>query len=100
MINWPSQLYTAFSPDPAPAATFFQWLAQSYGLSQYLNVLDVGCGTGQALPLYASLGWRVVGLEVDPDFYAAAGTLAKTFCYGEVQARLGGFNDIEDVDAL
>jgi 2-polyprenyl-3-methyl-5-hydroxy-6-metoxy-1,4-benzoquinol methylase len=68
--NLPSQLYSVFSPKPGTVMSFIQWLTHSYWLGKNLRVLDVGCGPGKMLPEYARLGWRVVGLEVDADFYA------------------------------
>jgi SAM-dependent methyltransferase len=91
--NLPSQLYSAFSPQPNTAVNFIRWLARSYRLGKNLRMLDVGCGPGKMLPKYAELGWRVVGLEVDKDFYAQAAKLAETLEGVEVQQ--GGFNDIK-----
>jgi 2-polyprenyl-3-methyl-5-hydroxy-6-metoxy-1,4-benzoquinol methylase len=40
------------------------------------DLLEVGCGAGSRLPLFAALGWRVTGQDVDAD--AAAEALRKT----------------------
>lgn len=91
--NLSSQLYSVFSPKPGAVVNFIQWLAHSYRLSCHLSILDVGCGPGKMLPEYKQLGWRVVGLEVDTDFYIQAVELAKTLEGVEVQQ--GGFNEIK-----
>src|SRR5688572_23012596 len=97
MGNLPSDLYDAFSPDPGPAVEFVYWLRESYEIhGEQINILDVGCGPGQSLMEFAGLGWRVVGLEPNPDFYAEAKTLAEGTEQLEVQP--GGFNDIQGVD--
>lgn len=91
--NLPSQFYSVFSPKPGAVVSFIQWLTCSYRLGKNLRVLDVGCGPGKMLSEYGRLGWRVVGLEVDADFYAQATQLAETLEGVEVQQ--GGFNDIK-----
>ena len=97
MENLPSDLYDAFSPDPGPAVEFVNWLRESYGLyGKKIHILDVGCGPGQSLKEYARLGWRVVGLEPDPDFYAEVKVLAQET--EQIEAQPGGFNDIQGVD--
>lgn len=67
-----SVLYTAFDKDSAPVAGFVQWLADTHGLPQDLKVLDIGCGPGRMLSEYDRFGWRVTGMEPDPDFYQEA----------------------------
>src|SRR4026209_1496775 len=97
MENLPSDLYDAFSPDPGPAVEFVKWLKESYRIpGKKINVLDVGCGPGQSLKEYARLGWHVVGLEPNPDFYAEAKALAEET--EQIEAQLGGFNDIQGLD--
>lgn len=91
--NLSSQLYSAFSPKPEAVVSFLHWLTQSYHLGKNLRVLDVGCGPGKMLPKYAELGWQVLGLEVEPDFYTQAVQTAKTVEGSEIQQ--GGFNDIK-----
>lgn len=98
VTNLPSQFYSVFSPKPGAVVNFIQWLTCSYRLNKKLRVLDVGCGPGKMLPEYARLGWRVVGLEVDTDFYAQAVQLAETLEGVEVQQ--GGFNDIKQRSAF
>jgi SAM-dependent methyltransferase len=96
MENLPSDIYDAFSPEPGPAVAFVKWLKASYGLpGEKINILDVGCGPGQSLKEYACLGWDVVGLEPNPDFYAEAKALAGET--EQVEAQLGGFNDIQEI---
>jgi SAM-dependent methyltransferase len=96
MENLPSDLYDAFSPDPGPAVEFVNWLKESYGLhGEKIDILDVGCGPGQSLKEYARLGWRVVGMEPNPDFYAEAKALAEETV--QIEARPDGFNDIQEV---
>jgi 2-polyprenyl-3-methyl-5-hydroxy-6-metoxy-1,4-benzoquinol methylase len=36
------------------------------------DLLEVGCGAGERLPLFAARGWRVTGQEVDPEAAAQA----------------------------
>ncbi len=72
MSNLESELYRLFSPPPQPAVEFICWLAQQYQLDEPLALLDVGIGTGQALPLYQQRKWRVVGYEPNETFLERA----------------------------
>lgn len=99
MENLTSDIYAAFSPDPGPAVEFVNWLKGSYGLAgKNLHILDIGCGPGESLKEYARLGWRVAGLEPNPDFYAEAKALAEET--ERIEVRCGGFNDIQEVDCF
>lgn len=91
-----SEVYTAFDADPAPIAAFVRRLAEHYRLEEPLEVLDAGCGPGRLLPEYARFGWRVVGLEPEPDFAATAEQVAATT--PGVEVLRGGFGDLEERD--
>lgn len=90
MSNLECDLYRIFSPDGNSATDFLVWVAQEYGLSEPLNLLDVGIGTGQALPLYAERGWSVVGYEPDETFADCARADANN-----AEIITGGFLDID-----
>jgi SAM-dependent methyltransferase len=88
-----STLYDAFSTQsPAVPLAFVAWLAKSRALPADLHVLDVGCGTGRMLRPYAAQGWRVTGMEPDPDYRARAAAEAEGLPSVEVIA--GGWHDI------
>jgi 2-polyprenyl-6-hydroxyphenyl methylase/3-demethylubiquinone-9 3-methyltransferase len=53
-------------PDPAFRRRAAWLLAQLQGLPTGARVLDVGCGQGFYLPLYAELGLVATGVEMDP----------------------------------
>jgi SAM-dependent methyltransferase len=95
MENLSSALYSVFDHDPKPIKAFVRWLAQTEGLGDSLTVLDVGCGPGRMLAEYAALGWKVVGMEPDSDFYEEARENFKGI--ENVEIRPGGLNDNEAV---
>lgn len=43
-------------------------IREPYGANR---LLDVGCGSGQLLEVYRTLGWHVCGIEISPDACAA-----------------------------
>lgn len=53
-------------PDPAFRRRAAWLLAQLEGLPKGARVLDIGCGQGFYLPLYAELGLKATGIELDP----------------------------------
>ena len=59
-------------PDPAFRRRAAWMLAQLEGLPPGAHVLDIGCGQGFYLPLYAALGLVATGVELDPIPRAAA----------------------------
>lgn len=88
-----STLYDAFSTQsPAVPLGFVVWLARSHALPADLHVLDVGCGTGRMLRPYAEQGWRVTGMEPDPDYRAHAAAEAEALPHVEVIP--GGWREI------
>ena len=92
-----AQLYSLYETDPDPVVAFLRHLTRSYGLPDTPRVLDVGCGPGRLLAPLAALGWRVTGLEPDPDYAAAAA--AKARALEGVDVCRGGFGDV-DADAV
>lgn len=94
MKNLHSFVYTAFDADPAPITAFLQWLARQHDLPAHLHLLDMGCGPGRMLGEYATLGWQVTGMELDPDFYAQAQAAAGELPGAAVKS--GGFAQIDD----
>jgi SAM-dependent methyltransferase len=92
-----ARLYALYETDPAPIVDFLRRLAASYDLRGDLDVLDVGCGPGRLLGPLAALGWKVTGLEPDPDYAAAAREKAAALPGAAV--RTGGFAEIETTGA-
>lgn len=94
-----ADLYALYESDPAPIADFLRWLAASFDLpagDPPLRVLDVGCGPGRMLAPLSELGWRVTGLEPDPDYAEKAARQAASL--RGASARRGGFAEIGDLD--
>lgn len=93
-----SELYSASDSDPTPVVGFLQALAASYGLSQPLHVLDVGCGPGRLLIPLEQLRWQVTGMEPNPEFIASARATAGSS--RRVAVRQGGFLDIDQHESF
>lgn len=93
-----SDLYRAFDSDPAPIVAFLEHLTGMYGLSQPLRALDIGCGPGRLLGPLERLRWEVTGMEPNPEFVAAARSLAASS--RRVTVRRGGFLDLQDQESF
>ena len=48
------------------------------------SLLDVGCGPGGQVALAISLGWRAIGIDVDPDLYRLPGVALIDLCQAPV----------------
>ncbi|MGD8496844.1 MAG: methyltransferase domain-containing protein [Gemmatimonadales bacterium] len=92
-----ARLYALYETDPAPIVDFLRWLAASCDLVGELDVLDVGCGPGRLLAPLSALGWRVTGLEPDPDYADAAREKAANL--PGVRVRTASLTEIEESDA-
>lgn len=93
-----ARLYALYETDPTPVVDFLRWLTAAYGSTGALDVLDVGCGPGRLLGPMSALGWRVVGLEPDPEYTAAAREKAEGLPGARI--RTGGFEEIEEEGAF
>jgi len=93
-----ARLYALYETDPTPVVEFLRWLAADYGRTGELEVLDVGCGPGRLLGPLTALGWRVTGLEPDPEYAAAAREKAEALRGASV--RTGGFENIAAENAF
>lgn len=51
------------------------------------RVLDIGCGSGQAMELLSSLGWETVGVEFDPQAAAVGRAKGLTILNGDVSEQ-------------
>jgi SAM-dependent methyltransferase len=92
--------YAAFyGTGPAVEVPFLVRLARSVGLTGDLHVLDIGCGTGRLLGPLAALGWKVVGMDPQPENLAEARRVAAQ-TPGVVEVEVGGFSDLDAVDAF
>ena len=92
--------YAAFyGGSPPVEVPFLTRLARSFDLAGDLRVLDIGCGTGRLLGPLAALGWRVVGMDPQPENLAEARRVgART--PGVVKIVAGGFGDLNAVEAF
>lgn len=88
-----AQLYAVYDSDPRPVVEFLRYLlAGPGGPGSSPRVLDVGCGPGRLLAPLAQLGWRVTGLEPDPDYARTASRAAASL--DGVEVRRGGFGEV------
>lgn len=94
-----SDLYRIFSPDPQPPVAFMKRLAQEYGLPNHLALLDIGIGTGAAVPHYAQHGWTVTAYEPDDAFANRAYEEMKQHQQPMIIKR-GGFLDIDEAASV
>lgn len=91
--------YAAFyGGGPPVQVPFLARLAKSFDLGAELWVLDVGCGTGRLLKPLAALGWKVVGMDPQPENLVEARRVAAGTPGVELVA--GGFGDLEAVEAF
>lgn len=89
-----ARLYSLYETDPGPEIGFLRWLVESSSPPARPRVLDVGCGPGRLLRPLSRLGWRVRGLEPDPQYADAAA--AKVRGLEGADVRNGGFGDIDE----
>lgn len=89
-----AKLYSLYETDPTPVVRFLGHLADAFGLSSPVRVLDIGCGPGRLLAPLAGLGWRVTGLEPLVDYADSAAT--KAAALDGVDVRREGFADLDD----
>ena len=87
-----SQLYRIYEEDPAPIVQFLESLRERYRLPRPGDALDLGCGPGRLLAPLSRAGWRVTGMEPDPDYLAAARLAASSLEQTSVDA--GGFLEL------
>lgn len=59
-----------FGWDRLPEAQFYDAAFRAHGVAPGGRVLEVGCGTGQVAVRLAKLGWRVIGLDNEPEMLA------------------------------
>lgn len=93
-----AELYELFDSDPAPVVAFLRWLVETHELPGPPTVLDVGCGPGRLLAVFADLGWPVHGLEPNAAYFARASQRASS--WPGVVVRRGGFGDIDAMDVF
>ncbi len=87
-----AELYDAFMGRLDEVDEVLDFLEREAPARRPLDVLDVGCGTGRLLAgLGVHLGGRVVGLEPDPGYAAAARARAP-----EAEVRVGGVGALSD----
>jgi len=97
MRDLSAKVFLAFSRvAPHPVHGFLNWLATERQIGPSPRVLDVGTGPGRLYPMFKDLGWTVVGMEPDPEYYPAASDAALTA--GMPPARRGGFHEITETD--
>lgn len=93
-MNWNAYFYNQFDIAAPHIRDFLLELARLYALPSNLHILDIGCGTGRLLPLFAALGWQVTGLEPQPDYCAAA----REYESQTVRVLQGAFADIAETE--
>lgn len=73
MRNIQSKLYDkCYYGDPKPIIDFIEWSLNKYKIKLGSHILDLGCGTGRMLREINQLGYRVTGLEPEPEYFEAA----------------------------
>lgn len=60
------------------------------------RILDVGCGTGAFLESCKTAGWKVVGMEPDPDVR----TIAQKKLQAEIKPNLNAIAEIQSFDII
>ncbi len=93
MVNLSTELYNLFDSDGSHIVNFLTWLVKAYGHEDAIDVLDIGCGTGRILKQMAEQKWRVVAMEPNTEYHAAATEVARKL--DDVTVIGGGFSEIE-----
>jgi len=97
MVNLSTELYNLFDSEGSHIVNFLYWLATVYGLEGEIDILDVGCGPGRILKPMAERGWKVVAMEPNTEYHAAAVEVARGL--DDVIVIGGGFREIEQESA-
>ena len=85
-----------YGSGPPVEVPFLTRLARSSDLTGVVRVLDIGCGTGRLLGPLAALGWRVVGMDPQPENLVPARQLAAE----GVEIVPGGFGNLDAIEAF
>jgi SAM-dependent methyltransferase len=80
--------------EPLPFWDFLAGLAAAAEMTAGRRLLDLGCGIGRNLALALHLGWRVAGIDHNPQYIEAARELLP-----EADLRVADILDEEEFDA-
>ena len=73
-------------------------LAGSLGITEGLDVLDLGCGDGTTAVPAAALGANVLGVDIAPNLVAAGNARARELGLGNCRFQEGDASDLRDLD--
>lgn len=85
-----ADLYDTFisqNDDLADIEEFHAHLAKNHPNGRFPRLLEIGCGTGRLLPVFARTSESVVGIDVDPEYLNRASESAREKNLGNLDLR-------------
>ncbi len=73
-------------------------LVQTLGITEGLDVLDLGCGDGTTAVPAARLGADVIGVDIASNLVAAGNARARSFGLTHCRFQEGDASDLSDLD--
>lgn len=83
-----------------PYDAYVQWIMQKAPASQFINLLDIGCGTGVMLEKLLAEGYKASGLDLSEEMLMIANERLnaighQTLLVCQSMDELDGFNDLD-----